>query len=189
MTPIPRLVRICAVAAPVLLLLYGLLRFSDNSDGRRGSGLAWNLGHTLFFVAFVLLAILAVGLRQLLVSSAAPIKSIIASLAAGVAVLGAACFLWVILGDLFERFAAAAPLPDQLMTAGPLLFQLGTLTLLTQLAITQPRRLPLWCPLLVLLGFVAIAANDNLLPVAAVLLIAGLAPIALARRSAIPTVS
>jgi hypothetical protein len=35
------------------VLLYGLLRLVDGWDGHRGPWLAWDLGHTLFFVAFV----------------------------------------------------------------------------------------------------------------------------------------
>ena len=70
MTSTPPLVRVCAVAAPVLLLLYGILRLIDGRDGHRGPGLAWNLGHAMFFLAFVLFGILTVGLRQLVAPTA-----------------------------------------------------------------------------------------------------------------------
>jgi hypothetical protein len=62
MTATPPLVRFSALLAPTLLLPYGLLRLID---GDHGPGLAWNLGHTLFFIAFVLFAVLIVGLRRL----------------------------------------------------------------------------------------------------------------------------
>lgn len=184
MTPTPPLVRFCAVAAPGLLLPYGLLRLVDGWDGDHGPGLAWNLGHSLFFVAFVLFGVLAVALRRLIppAGTGAPI---IASTATVAALLGAACFLWVILGDLFARIDEVASLPDPLMVAGPLLFQLGVLTLLVQLAIIRPRRLPGWSPPLVVVGFVTIAIDLDLLPIAAGLLAAGLAPLAVPRREAL----
>ena len=59
----PPLVRFCAVAAPALLFLYGVLRLVDGRDGDHGPGWAWNAGHTLFFVAFVLLGTLVVAMR------------------------------------------------------------------------------------------------------------------------------
>jgi hypothetical protein len=85
---------------------YGLLLLVDGWDGHRGPGLPSDLGHTLFFVAFVLLSILAVGLRRLIPSTVS-FKRIVANVATV-----AACFLWVSLGDLFARLRVAAPLPD-----------------------------------------------------------------------------
>lgn len=185
MTSTPPLVRVCAVAAPVLLLLYGILRLIDGRDGHRGPGLAWNLGHAMFFLAFVLFGILTVGLRQL-VAPTAPWQRIGTDTATVAGVFGAACFLWVILGDLFPRFHDAAPLPDPLQIVGPLLFQLGSLALLIRLVTTRPRRLAAWGPLLVFVGFLSIAVNLDLLPVGGVLILAGLAPLAVAGRSGVP---
>jgi hypothetical protein len=95
-------------------------------------------------------------------------------------VFGAACFLWGIAGDVFVRFHDTAPVPGPLQLAGPLLFQVGMLTLLILLVTARPRRLPAWSPLLVLLGFVLIAVNLDLLPASALLILAGLAPLAVA---------
>jgi len=96
--------------------------------------------------------------------------------ATAAALAGAGCFLWVIAGDLSPALHDAAPLPDALQLIGPLLFQLGALTLLVRLAAAG--RLPVWSPALVLLAFVAIAVDLDLIPVAAVLLGGGLAPLA-----------
>ncbi len=154
--------RFCAVTGPALMLLYGVLRFFDGLDDRRG-GWLWDVGHVAFFVAVVLFAVLAVRLR-----TPAPLST-----AATAAVLfGAACFLWVIAGDLSDRFEEAAPLPGVLQLIGPLLFQFGLLTLLVL------RGLPWWSPALVLGGFVALAVNLDLLPLASLLVGAGLAPLA-----------
>ncbi len=183
MTPTPSLVRFAAVAAPILLLLYGLLRLIDGLDGVHGPGLAWNLGHTLFLIGFVLLGVLAWGMRHLVPATTVRTR-IVASLATVSALFGVGCFLWVILGDLFPDLHDSAPLPDALEMLGPLAFQLGVLTLLVMLVTARPRRLPVWSPLLVLLGFVLFAVNLDLIPAGALLILAGLAPLAGDRRPA-----
>ena len=182
-TTTPPLVRFSALAAPTCLLLYGLLRLIDGLDGDHGPGLAWNLGHTLFLIGFVLLGVLAVGMRHLVPATTVGTR-IVASLATVSALVGVGCFLWVILGDLFPDFDDDAPLPDALEIIGPLAFQLGVLTLLIMLATARPRRLPIWSPLLVLLGFVLFAVNLDLIPAGALLILAGVAPLAVDRRPA-----
>jgi hypothetical protein len=169
-------VRIAAIGAPVLLFLYGVLRLVDG----QGRGLAWNLGHTLFLIAFVLLGALVVGLRQLVPATTRAVQALaVVAMVAGL--FGAACFIWGILGDLFVGLHDAAPVPGPLQAIGPLLFQIGVLGLLVMLAAPRPRRLPVWTPPLVLAGFLLFALNLNLIPVGALILLVGLSP--LARRS------
>ncbi|MFD9905400.1 hypothetical protein [Streptomyces sp. NPDC059063] len=163
--------------APLLLVLYGLLRLADGLDGEHGPGLAWNVGHALFFVGFVLFGAVTVRLRQL-VPAATARGRLVANAAAAGGLFGVACFLWVILGDLFADLDAAAPLPEPLELIGPLAFQLGSLILLFMLVAARPRLLPAWSPLLVLAGFVLFAVHLDLLPLGGLLLIAGLAPVA-----------
>jgi hypothetical protein len=170
-------IRIAAIGAPVLLLLYGLLRLVG---GAGGHGPAWNLGHALFFIAFILLGGLTVGLRLLVPVTTRPAR-VAADLALAAGLFGAACFLWGILGDLFPRVHDAAPVPGPLQVAGPLLFQVGVLVLLAMLVATRPRRLPIWTPALMLVGFLLFAINLDLLPVGALILLLALSP--LARRS------
>ncbi len=178
----PPLVRFAALTGPVLMLLYGLLRLIDGLDGSHGSEPYWSIGHAFFFLAIVLFGVLAVGLFRLVPAQG----RVVAAVAMVAALFGAVCFLWVITGDLFADFHDAAPLPDPLMLLGPLLFELGVLTLLTILAAVRPRRLRSWSPLLVLVGFVLLSLNLDLLPAAAVLVLAGLAPIARRPRLATP---
>jgi hypothetical protein len=173
MTSTPRLVRLAALGAPTLLFLYGVLLLIAG----HGRGLAWNLGHTLFFVAFLLLGVLTLGLRQL-VAATRVWKRIVANVAAVAGLVGVACFLWGILGDLFPGIHDAAPVPQPLQVICPLLFQLGILTLLIMVVTAQPRRLLWGSPLLVLVGFLLFAVNLDLIPIGALLLLAGLTPLA-----------
>jgi hypothetical protein len=162
--------RFCAITAPALLLTYGIARWIDGLNGRRHDGFAWDFGHLAFLLAIALFAVLAVRLVQ------GTRRRVVAGLAATAALLGAACFLWVIVGDLFSGFRDAAPLPGPLEFIGPVLFQLGLLTLLVLHVID--RRLPVWTPAFVLIGFAMIGANLDLLPLAALVIGAGLLPLA-----------
>jgi hypothetical protein len=172
--------RLAAVLAPILLFLYGVLRLVDGRDGEHGPGLAWNVGHALFFAAFMLLALLTLGLRRLVADGATPARQVVSTAATAVALFGIGCFLWVIAGDLFE---AVPDLPDAVQLVGPLTFQLGTLVLMGQLVAV--RRLPVWSPVLLLAGFVLIAVNLDLLPLAALVILGALAPLARPARHAV----
>ncbi|MGA5302583.1 hypothetical protein ACPCHT_21830 [Nucisporomicrobium flavum] len=174
--------RFCAVTAPALMVAYGILRWIDGLDGHRKGGPAWNVGHVAFFLAIVLFAVLAGSLRRSVVADA-PGRRVLAGVATGAVMVGAACFLWVIAGDLSAAFRDAAPLPGVLEAAGPALFQVGLLSLLVLLVVA--RRLPVWSPVLVLAGFAGIAVSLDLLPVASLVVAAGLAPLA-ARPATIP---
>jgi hypothetical protein len=175
----PPMTRLCAVAAPLLLLIYGILRWIDGFDGDRGNGLAWDAGHTAFLLAMLLFALLATLIRPTVRHSAS------AGIATVAAIIGAGCFGWIIVGDLSEPFRRALPMPGPVQLIGPLLFQFGLLTLLGMLAFVHPRRLPRWSPFAVLAGFLAIAASLDLLPFAALVIGAGLAPLALHRPAPI----
>lgn len=104
------------VAGPLLLLSYGVLRWIDGRDGSHGPGQAWDLGHTAFLLAILAFAALGVLLRP---------RSALGTVAAAAVVLGAAAFVWVILGDLSAGIDEAVKVPDPLFTLGPLLLQLG----------------------------------------------------------------
>ncbi|MET9383983.1 hypothetical protein ABZY09_23605 [Streptomyces sp. NPDC002928] len=176
MTTTERTPRCLAVLIPLLLLSYGVLRLIDGMDGDHGPGLAWNLGHTFFLAAFLLLGTLVVVLHRQ-VPGTTPRMRTAANIAAVAGLAGAACFIWVILGDLSPALADAAPLPAPLELAGPLAFQGGLLTLLTMLATVRPRRLPAWTPVLTFVSFALITVNLDLLPLAALTLLAALAPL------------
>ncbi|WP_436520869.1 hypothetical protein [Actinoplanes sp. HUAS TT8] len=166
----PVIIRRVALAAPILLLLYGVLRFADGLDGHRGPGVLWNAGHAAFFAAMALFGVLAAGVRGLL-----PQRNHLATGATALTLAGVLCFLWVITGDLSATLKDAAPIPAPLETAGPMLFPLGLLTLFGLLV--AARRLPVWTPLLFGAGIVAITVDLDLLPFAALTILAALAPL------------
>ncbi|MCW3817795.1 hypothetical protein ONA91_25420 [Micromonospora sp. DR5-3] len=164
-----------ALTASLLLLGYGILRLVDGLDGHRDkSAWAWMTGHTLFLFGIVAFGAMIVGLHGLLRTASSRLHTV-DDVAALAGLVGAAGFVWVILGDLFPRFADAVTTPDLVLLGGPALFELGLLTLLVRAAVA--RLLPPWGPLLVLVGFGAIAVNLDLLPVGAGLVFAGLLPL------------
>ncbi|WP_250005650.1 hypothetical protein [Actinoplanes sp. M2I2] len=158
--------RLIAVVAPALMLVYGLCRYADGLDGDRGNGWAWDAGHVAFFIAVALFAVLADRLRR-------ELPSPLTVVAEAVTIVGAAGMLWVITGDLFDSFPS---LPLLLNVLASVLFEVGLLVLLVRHAVA--RRLPAWSPVLVLLGFTSIALSLDLLPLSAVLVGAGLLPLA-----------
>lgn len=173
--------RNAALIAPLLLVLYGGLRLVDGLDGNHGPGLAWNLGHTLFFVGFLLFGVVTFTLRRIVLAATTRARQV-ANAATAASLFGIACFLWVILGDLFADLDAAAPLPEPLQLLGPLAFQLGWLVLLVMPVVARPRLLPVWSPVLVLAGFLLFSVDLDLLPVGGLLLAAGLFPVSRATR-------
>ncbi len=159
--------KLLTIGGPLFLLAYGLLRLVDGLDGSHGPGWAWNVGHTCFLIAFLMFGALVWKLRDV---------SVVAAIAG---LVGSSAFVWVILGDLFQDLPG---LPDVLMIAGPLLFQLGVLALLTLLAVRH--LMPMWSPALVLVGLVLFVVDLDLLPLGALLLLVGLAPLAVRRLDA-----
>ena len=166
-----------AVAAPALLLLYGIARWIDGWDGDRGNGPAWDVGHVAFFVGIALFAVLAVRMRTV-VTRLRPL----ATAAVAAVVFGAGCFLWVIVGDLFDSFSDRFPLPDPLAAAGPALFGIGMLILLALLS--RAGRLPYWSPILFVIGYALISVDLDLLPFAALMILIAFVPLARGGRAA-----
>jgi hypothetical protein len=162
--------RLTAVLAPLFMLTYGILRWIDGWDGDRGGGPAWDIGHVAFFIGMVLFAVLAFQIRATL-----PLRRAVATAAALATAFGAACFCWVIIGDLSRWFHDNLPLPGFLNPLGPALFGLGMLTLLGLLVANG--RVPLWSPILFLAGYVSISVELDLLPFASLMILAACLPL------------
>jgi len=168
--------RFAALAAPLCLLTYGLIRYVDGRDGERGPGAAWNIGHTFMLAALLCFAAVVVGLRRA-VRDASVRRSSATTTMAVLGVVGAVAYVRVTLDDLFPHADGFLPLPGALQDTGPLLLMLGLVGLMIDVAIHEPHRLTAWAPVAVVTGFAAIGANLDLLPLAAGLLLAGLVPL------------
>lgn len=144
------------VAAPALMFGYGVVRLLDGRDGEYGPGPAWTTGHLLFLAGLVLFGGAVVRLRRLVPATTTARKAT-ASTAMALALVGVVAFVRVILLDLLVGFRATdnaemrvirddignvpGILPEAVWDLGPLLFQMGLLTLTVQLAALRPRRL------------------------------------------------
>ena len=168
--------RLAALAAPLFLLAYGVFRYVDGRDGEHGPGVAWNIGHASFLAAFLCFAVVIVGMRRA-VRSPSIRRATATTTVTVLGLVGVAAFIRVILGDLFPDADDVLPLPGLLHDVGPLLFLMGLIGLMIDVAIHEPHRIPVWAPLAVVGGFVAIAANLDLLPVAAGLFLVGFLPL------------
>ncbi|EON24100.1 MULTISPECIES: hypothetical protein [Nocardioides] len=150
--------RLAALIAPSGLLVYSVLRWLDGRDGHHGPGLAWDLGHSAFLIAFIAFATLTVAIGR-------TVATRIALMTTATTVLGAALFVWVIVGDLSPDFKDWASMPDVLKLIGPPAFVLGfvaTLHLAGRSGVAP--RSSAW---LALVGFVLIIVELDLLPLAA----------------------
>ncbi|MGC4940037.1 hypothetical protein [Kribbella sp. DT2] len=186
------------VAAPALFVAYGTARLIDGIDGSHGPGPAWTVGHVLFLIAFVLYAGVLLHLRRLVGDR--PVARPLATVATVVGLIGVLAFLRVTVIDLIVGFRAAdrpemsrlggeydrwpgnLGLYEPLHTVGPLLFLIGLLTLAILLA--TARKLPAWSPVVLVLGFVAITANLDLMPLGGLLLLIAILPLTRAARPA-----
>jgi hypothetical protein len=196
------LTTISFVAAPALMAAYGVVRLVDGLDGSHGPGLAWTVGHGMFLLAMLLFGVVVVGLRRQ-VPATTPARRLVSRAATALGLAGVVAFVRVIVLDLVVGFRAAdhaemsrlsdevehypGLLPGAVYEAayelGPLLFLVGLLTLVVQLAVLHPRRLPPWAPILLVLGFAVIVVDLNLLPLGGALLGLALAPLARAAHA------
>jgi hypothetical protein len=179
--------------APLLLLAYGIVRLIDGADGNHGPGLAWTIGHLLFLAGFLLYAAVLVGLRRLIVRGRG-----LATVAVVAGLIGVVAFVRVIvidlivgiraadpaamdrIGDEYDRWPGNLGIYDTFYEIGPLLFLLGLLTL--AILLTVARKLPVWSPVLLALGFVLITINLDLMPLGAAALLIAVLPLVTSRQ-------
>jgi hypothetical protein len=177
------------ITAPLLLGAYGIVRLIDGADGNHGPGVAWTVGHLLFLAGFVLYGAVLIGLRRLIVS-----RRGVATAAVVAGLIGVVAFVRVIvidlivgfrasdlagmtrIGDQYDRWPGDLGVYDTLYEVGPLLFLISLLTLSILLAL-QHRTLPVWSPVLLVLGFVLITVKLDLMPLGAALLLLSLLPL------------
>jgi hypothetical protein len=177
------LTRVSFVAAPALMAGYGVVRLATD----RGPGLGWTVGHLLMLAGLVLFAWVIAGLRRAGAGIAANVFAAIAyvGLAASIVQIGVDIVVGLISADKAEKsrhFEAIQAVPGVLplvYTVVPLFFYLGAVALSILAATTGPRLAPGWTPVLILLGTVAAGLSLDYIPVAGLLYLIALTPLAL----------
>ncbi|GAA4993616.1 hypothetical protein GCM10023205_77840 [Yinghuangia aomiensis] len=192
--------------APALMAVYGVVRLIDGRDGQHGPGPAWTIGHLFFLGSLLVYGAVIAGLRRRIVAAegGGRARRITAGVLTAVAGIGLAAFVRVAVLDIVVGLKAAdaaekstlsdryadvpAVLPQAFYEIGPVLFMAGLVAMLVQYAVAGPRRGPraALAPVLVLLGFVGITADMDLLPVGAALIWFALASVSSA-NSLLPT--
>ncbi|MFG1922370.1 hypothetical protein [Cryptosporangium sp. NPDC048952] len=169
--------RMTYLAPPFLVAAYGVVRLVDGLDGSHGPGPAWIIGHVLFLIALLGFAYVAVDLCRRL-------RTIPALLATIGTLIGLVAFVHTVVVDLLVSFGAAdraemnlryADHPTPLEPAAPL-YPVGFTILILLFAIAHRRAY--WSPALVLVGYVAIVVNLDLLPLAGLLILGASIPAA-----------
>ncbi|MCY0934850.1 hypothetical protein [Streptomyces sp. H34-S4] len=176
--------RTAFLAAPVLMGAYGLIRILGGLDDSRGPGPAWSLGHLCFLGA---LALFVRGLADMRTAAGRGGLSTTAlwTGTAGAVALGAQFVIDLVVGflsadrgamdELFVRIQDVPGVLPAVYDFGPLLFFVGQLVLVCQLA--KRRILKPWAPVLVLMAATVPLAGKDLIPVGALLLLVAFAPL------------
>ncbi|MBO0513371.1 hypothetical protein [Streptomyces beijiangensis] len=177
------------VAAPVLMGAYGIIRILDGLDGSHGPGLAWTTGHLCFLGA---LAFFVRGFAEMRAIAGRGRLAAVGFWAgtAGVVAVGGQFVIDIVVGfmsadrgameDLFTKIQGVPGIEPAFYSFGPMLFFVGQLILVVQLA--TRRTLKPWAPVLVLIDTTLPFADKDLIPLGAVLLLISFAP--LYRRAA-----
>ncbi|GGT02396.1 hypothetical protein GCM10010156_70370 [Planobispora rosea] len=186
----PRILRTPFVAAPLLVLAYGVIRILDGLDGSRGPGLAWTTGHLAFIAALILFVPIFWQLRRMAGRDTVATVSAVTGLAGGAAFL-AQFTIDIVVGFMAADHAAMGPLFDRVQSipgvspvvygVGPALFSIGQLALAVQLAFLG--RVRAWVPVLVLAYSLLPLIDKDLIPLSAVCLLVSFVP--LARRATV----
>ncbi len=168
------------VAAPVLVFAYGVLRIVDGLDGERGPGPAWTAGHLAFLGALALFVPVLWRLRRMARPGVTPALSAVAG-TVGALALAAQFGIDVVVGwaaadhahmsDLFDRVRAVPAVTPIVYTAGPYLFYIGLF------AVSLLARRGVWLPTLVGANMLLPLIGKDLIPLAALCLLAAFWPL------------
>ncbi|MFI9596968.1 hypothetical protein [Nonomuraea sp. NPDC052265] len=183
--------RAAFVAAPLLVLSYGVIRIIDGFDGSRGPGLAWTTGHLAFLAALALFIVIFREMWQMLGRNRIATTSLVVGLV-GIVCASAQFVIDIVVGFMAADHDAMSPLFDQVQAipgvslavyqVGPMLFYIAQLALVVQL--TARRQLKLWTPVLVMLDFAIPIIEKDLIPLGALCMLVSFWP--LARRRVQP---
>jgi hypothetical protein len=176
------------IVAPLLVLGYGSLRLLGGPT--HGPGPVWTVSHLVFLAAFGAFAVALPGVRGLVGGGgwARWGANVVAALAglgllAGIGqtaidlVVGAGASDRAGMNTLYGKVYANEVLAAAFQQVGPILFFVGLPVLTILLATVRPRRLRPYAPVVVTVGMVLPSVDLDLLPVAALLMAAGLVPL------------
>ncbi|WP_067968020.1 hypothetical protein [Nocardiopsis trehalosi] len=173
------------VLAPALVIVYGLVRLLDGVDGQHGPGLLWTVGHAAFLVALFLFGSVLLTARRLagggVVATAAAVVGA-AGLVCSIAQIGIDIVVGLVaddkaaMGRMFDAVQAVPGVEPAVYGVGPTLFYVALLALVVQLAVV--RAVAVWAPVVLALGIGAVVVGLDLLPVAGLLILLALAPLA-----------
>lgn len=173
------------IAAPVLVMGYGIVRLIDGLDGVRGPGPAWTIGHLAFLGALVAFISVFWQMRRMAGGRT------LATVSATAGTFGALALITQFSIDLVAGFLATdnygmsmiihdvRTLPGISQLAydfGPYAFYLGQLVLVVLLAVQ--RRVKLWTPILVLADLATPFIDKDLIPLGSALLLVSFLPLA-----------
>ncbi|ACZ83358.1 hypothetical protein [Streptosporangium roseum] len=170
--------RFAFVAAPLLVLAYGVIRILDGLDGSRGPGLAWTTGHLAFLAALALFVPIFWEMRRMAnrdaLSTVSAVMGTVGVLAASAQfvidiVVGFLSADHAAMGVLFDRIQAVPGVSLAIYDGGPYLFYLGQLALVVQLAVIG--RVKAWTPVLVLFDLVLPIVDRDFIPLGAIFLL------------------
>ncbi|MFI6993643.1 hypothetical protein [Nonomuraea wenchangensis] len=183
--------RAAFIAAPLLVLAYGVIRILDGLDGSRGPGLAWTAGHLAFVAALLLFVPIYWRLRRMAGGGALATATATAG-TVGAAALVAQFGIDLVVGFMSADHAAMGVLFDQVQSMPgvslavydvlPFLFYVGQLALVTQLAVQ--RQVKAWTPVLVLVDLSLAFVDKDLIPLGALFLLVSFVPLARASAAA-----
>ncbi|MEU4509131.1 hypothetical protein AB0G05_06520 [Nonomuraea wenchangensis] len=185
--------RAAFVAAPLLVLAYGVIRILDGLDGSRGPGLAWTTGHLAFVAALLLFVPIYWRLRRMAGGGALATATATAGTVGVVALIGQ-FGIDLVVGFMSADHAAMSVLFDHVQSVPgvsfavydglPILFYVGQFALVTQLAVQ--RQVKAWTPVLVLADLVLPFVDKDLIPLGALCLLVSFVPLARASAAAAP---
>ncbi|QFY05380.1 hypothetical protein GBF35_00595 [Nonomuraea phyllanthi] len=179
-----KIAKLAAVAAPLLMLAYGIIRLVGRMDGVYGPGLDWQAAHLANLAGLILFVPLVLAIRRLLAPGWVREAVVVVSL------VGAATSIVQFVADIVEGLLAADKAGMRELSAqfhsmpgvdlafyqvGPQLLYIGMIALTAMLA--RERTLPWWSVAVVLVSSLLPLATLNLIPVSAAGYLVALVPL------------
>lgn len=167
---------------------YGLIRLTGGEH--HGPGFGWSAGHLAFLAGVLCFIPIVLELRRTAVRERGPAgwwlagAGMVTGLLGTAAVVAQASIDLVVgflsedreaMNEFFGRVKSHAGVEPAVYTVGPLLFYVGLLLLMTQLAAL--RRIAAWRPALVVAAIAVTGINLDLLPLAGLLYLLAFAPL------------